>query len=259
MKKAGGSRKRKVSSGCHASRAIQTVQPFPDTGLLADNLNQRLSQLRRRIGRTRDRAYSYVLTTVKLGEGNRLEQHGSAPNFQGDVITLCTCKHQMRASQSAADWEAHVWIVGFTSRCIYEGKHWLFYLTKVDQAFESQSELWNGVPGKVRQAKAARKHFLGDMFEPKRRGLTGDARYSPSRYYTPPIHAHRQHPGGKGWHNDISYKYAQKYGHPALLVGDPDLTFLWQEPMIFFKDNHCRNYRKWLSLQSLIVQLQEAH
>jgi hypothetical protein len=164
----------------------------------------------------------------------------------------------MRASLSGTACGANVWIAGFTSRSLYEGKHWLFYLMKVGEAFESQCELWDGVAGAVRRAKAARKHFLGDMFEPKGRGLTGDARYSPSRYYTPRIHAHHKHPGDKGWHNDIRYKYAQKYGHPALLVGDPDLTFLWDEPMIFFKDDHCRNYRTWTSLEGLMARLEEA-
>jgi len=188
--------KRSSSTGCHKAQAIQTVQPFPDHGVLADNTNVPLPCLLASLYGVQGRAYSYVITTVKLKKGGYFEQHGSAPNFQGDFVTLCTCKHQMRASQSAAEWETNVWVAGFTSRCLHEGKHWLFYLMKVDKAFESQSDLWYGMSSTVRQAKAARKHFLGDMFEPKRHGLTGDARYLPSRYYTPPIHAHRQHPGG---------------------------------------------------------------
>ena len=147
----------------------------------------------------------------------------------------------MRAGQSASEWENHVWVAGFTSRCIYERKHWLFYLMKVDIAFESQSELWSGMSAKVRGAKAARKHFLGDMFEPKKPNLTGTARYTPSRYYTPPIHVHRQHPGGTGWHNDINYRYAGKHRRqPPLLVGDPQLTFLWEEPIIYLTQDHHR-------------------
>ena len=260
MRQHGCGWKRKASTGCHKTLAIQIVQPFPQGGVLADNTDVPLPRLSARLKGIRGRAYSYVVRTVKLNrETTCFEQYGSAPNFQGGLLTLCTCKHQMRASQSAAAWENNIWIAGFTSRCIHEGKHWLFYLMKVDQAFESQSELWDGMPGKVRSAKAARTHFLGDMFEPKRPGLTGPARFSPSRYYTPPIHAHRQRPGGTGWHNDIHYRHADRHDRqPPLLVGDPRLTFLWKEPIILLNHDHCRDFFRWASLQELTAQLKEA-
>ena len=259
MAKKGSCCRRPYPSGCHATKAIRKVQPFPTNGVLAGNMNLPLARLPSRLRRTRDRAYSYVVSSVKLNkEVSCFEQYGSALNFQGDLLTLCTCKHQMRAGQSAVAWENHVWVAGFTSRCIYERKHWLFYLMKVDTAFESHSELWSGMSSKVKKAKAARKHFLGDMFEPKKLQLTGNARNSPSRYYTPSIHAHRQHRGDTGWHNDINYRHADRYRHPPLLVGDPRLTFLWEEPIIYLKHDHYRDYSKWAALQELIAQLGEA-
>ncbi|NLS97586.1 MAG: hypothetical protein GXX96_36060 [Planctomycetaceae bacterium] len=164
----------------------------------------------------------------------------------------------MRASQSADDWK-DIWIAGLTSRSIYDGRHWLFCLARVKRAFESQSDLWNGMTGKVREAKAARQHYLGDMFEPKRSGLACDARYSPSRYYTPSVHAHRRDHSDTGWHNDINYCHADRHDRqPPLLVADPRLTFLWEEPIIFLNRNHCRDFFKWPSMEELLANLREA-
>jgi hypothetical protein len=203
------------------------------------------------------RSYSYVLSTVKLDHDTTMfEQHGSAPNFQGGVLTLCTCKHQMRATQSADMWKG-VWVAGFTSRTIHDGKHWLFYLSMIKSAYESHADLWKAMNARNRNAKAADRHFLGDTFRPKSPLPTGKARFTPSRYVTPSAHAHRQHQGDRGWRNDISYRHADKYRHPPLLVADPSMTFIWDEPLIYYAANHCRNFHKWPSLAGLVANLRE--
>lgn len=259
MKELGSCGKRPVASGCHTTQTVQTVQPFPEDGLLADNLDLPLPRLQARLRKVPARTYSYVVRSVKLDHSTmRFEQRGSAPNFQGDCLTLCTCKHQMRASQSLDNWEDNVWLAGFTGRTIYDGTHWLFYLAKVESAHESASDLWKSMDAAVRQAKAAHLHYLGDMFKPKTPGLAGSARYSPTQYHTPPKHTHRRTHQDTGWHNDIKYHLADKYGHPALLVAEPRLTFLWDEPIIRLRQKHCRNYLKWSSLQDLLAQLGEA-
>ena len=110
-------------------------------------------------------------------------------------------------------------------------------------------------------AKAAHVHFLGDIFEPKRPLPTADARFSPLRYVSPHLHAHRwrdEEGWHDDWHNDINYHLAHKYGHPPLLVADPGQTFIWDEPMIHFAEDHCRNYLKWSSLQELLALLRGA-
>ena len=105
MKKYDSCSKPKDSSGCHTPQVVQSVQPFPESGLLADNSHLPLALLAKRLRRIRDRAYSYVVRSVKLDRSTMsFEQHGSAPNFQGEVLTLCTCKHQMRSSQPAEEW-----------------------------------------------------------------------------------------------------------------------------------------------------------
>jgi hypothetical protein len=247
--------KQQATSVCRTVKDIETVQPFPSSGLLAENLGLPWPVLKSQIGKIQDRAYSYIVRTVKLDhERPTFEQHGSAPNFQGGVLTLCTCKHQMRATRSTEDWQG-VWVAGFTSRTIHAGRHWLFYLAKIKTAHESHSDLWSAMKVRSRNAKAADAHFLGDIFKPKSPLPTGNTCFSSTRYITPAAHAHRQHRGDKGWHNDINYYLAAKYRHPPLLVADPQQTFLWDDPMICFAGDHCRNFRKWSSLTELVAQL----
>ncbi len=247
-----------ASSECHSAVASQSIQPFPETGLLADHSNLPLAILADRIREARGRTYTYVVSTVKQNAKTlRFEQSGSAPNFQGDVLTLCTCKHQMRSRLSADQWQSDVWIAGFTSRTIYGGRHWLFYLAKVGSAHASHSDVWKSMESNARNAKAAHIHFLGDIFKPKYPQPTGTARYSPSRYLMPSVHAHRRSRGDRAWHNDIKYYLASKSRHPPLLVADPKLTFLWKEPLLFFAGKHCRDYFTWPSVQELIARLRE--
>jgi hypothetical protein len=253
-----GTTKTKSKPGCETAKAIQTVQPFPKIGSIADNLGIPLPVLKSEISDTTARAYSYVLSTVKLDhEFTSFKQFGSAPNFQGGVLTLCTCKHQMRATQSADDWKG-VWLAGFTSRTIFDSKHWLFYLAKIDSAHESHADLWQAMKTRTRNAKVADRHFLGDVFRPKSPLPTGSARFTPSRYVTPSAHAHRQHRGDRGWQNDINYRHSDRYSHPPLLVADPSMTFIWDEPLIFYASDHCRNFYKWSSLSELLSNLRAA-
>src|SRR5205809_1051133 len=136
---------RKAGAGCLSATDIQTVQPFPSGGRLGENLSLPLPLLMARFGQFKDRAYSYVVRTMQWDhETATCERHGSAPNCQGDVLTLCTCKHQMRARPAAEDWP-RVWLAGVTSRTIHEEKHLLFCLAKIEYAYESHSDLWNGL------------------------------------------------------------------------------------------------------------------
>lgn len=236
---------------------IQTFQPFPRTGLLGDSLDLPLSDLNDRVCDFRGTAYSYIATSVKLNRDTKcFEQHGSGPNFQGDVFTLCTCKHQMRSRLSAQEWQNDVWIAGFTSRSRPCNRHWLFYLAKVQSAYESYSDLWSKLNTHTRNAKAANTHFLGDVFQPKKPGLTGNARYSPMKYVKPLVHAHRRYLTDSRWKKDIHYQNVSMSKQPPLLVADRHFTFLWEVPVIFFVHNHCRDYHKWPSLQQLINNLE---
>jgi hypothetical protein len=119
------------------------VQAVPESGLLAESLNLTLPELAIRVGKAEGAAYSYVVKSVRMdGSGQHFEQHGSGPNFQGGLLTLCTCKHQMRTSLDRPD-RAGTWVAGFTNRCLHAGRHWLFYLTRVLEAYESHAEVWD--------------------------------------------------------------------------------------------------------------------
>jgi hypothetical protein len=250
---------RKADKQC-SSRSVrdnQMVQPFPSNGPLRRNLGLPLAGLKEKIKSDQNKVYSYVLMSVEIDHTYAtFQQRGSGPNFQGGALTLCTCKHRMRASLPSDDWKG-VWVAGFTSRTIYDGKHWLFYLAKIESGYESHSDLWYAMTAGIRNSKAADRHFLGDVFRPKAPQLTGAARYKPTRYVMPTDHTHRLRPGDSRWKNDISYCHADKYGHPALLVAAPKQTYLWDEPIIYFDAPHCRNFQKWGSLSQFLGQLRE--
>jgi hypothetical protein len=233
---------------------IETPQLFPKNGLLAENLNLSYGQLGNRLLDAEGVAYSYVVNSVRMNDsGQHFEQHGSAPNFQGGRLTLCTCKHQMRTSLGYSEWPG-TWVAGFTSRRIHENRNWLFYLTKVQKAYESHADLWESLPAGVRQKKSTKGNFLGDVFVPRGK-VAGTGRFDPHRYYTPSRHSHRRNSCDNGWHNDIDYWCSDRYGRPPLLVGDPHLTFLWDQPLIAFDKKHCRNFKTWDNLAQLLRHL----
>ena len=166
-----GCRRPTSATACHKPRTIQTVQPFPQDGPLVHNLNTPLPVLVTQLRGMRERTVSYVVATVKYRRKPFCSAARSAPNFQGGVLTLCTCKHQMRASQFGLDGETPTWIAGFTGRTIHEGRHWLFYLAKIQSVHEAPSDLWKSCRPLPKSEKSARRHFLGDLFKPKTKSL----------------------------------------------------------------------------------------
>jgi putative DNA base modification enzyme with NMAD domain len=204
-------------------------QALPSTGPLAANVNLDLGSFTQRIGHTHGTVYCYVVATVRFADG-RFVQTSTAPNFQGGLITLCTCKHQMRAGKPASEWPGF-WVAGVTG--VAEGPqglergNYLVYLMRVQQAFSSHRDLWEWLaehaPAAARM-KRTDKNPLGDVYVPIQ--AVGDP-YLPGAYL-PPCPDHRHQP--TAWRQDIDYV---GYGHrPALLVGDPHESFLWSEPLI---------------------------
>ena len=203
-----------------------TYQAMPCQGRLAENINLQSEALLEKIAPFRhDTVYPYVVATVKSRE-NRLYQTGSGPNFQGDLITLCSCKHEMRAYPDVKSLE-RVWIAGYTgsSRLI---SNKLFYLMMVSQTFESHHELWfsASISEEAKVAKAANLDKFGDIYQPK--GISDDP-YCHLSYFAPcEDHVHCD---PCDWHKDINYpdRYERT---PALLVGCPEYSFLWDTPAI---------------------------
>ena len=131
-----------------------------------DNSNLSLTALRGIAGSGESVAYCYVVDSVR-SEGGRLVHRGSGPNFQGEMLTLCTCKHHMRTSLSPYAWEGN-WVAGFTGIGAGGGRNALVYLIKVGYAFESHYDLWYSeeIPPQTKRAKSATLSRLGELFEP---------------------------------------------------------------------------------------------
>src|SRR5437667_6972431 len=102
--------------------------------------------------------YAYIVTTIETIRDFQLRQRGSAPNFDGGRITLCTCKHKDRAtfhpSSDPHDPWKNVWVAGLTSRSEDPSRS-LAYLMCVERSFLSQRELWRFLPDGCRRAKSA--------------------------------------------------------------------------------------------------------
>jgi hypothetical protein len=143
------------------------------------------------------------------------------------------------------------WIAGFCGVKAGGGRCALVYLMKVAQTFESQYDLWHVLSPRVRLAKAAhlKGNALGDLYKPKHR-LKDEERFDPSNY-SPPCdgHTHLKH---QEWHKDINHMYHGR--RPALLVGEPDHSYLWEYPRLCFEGNIGRGQRK-LALPELLSHL----
>ena len=143
-------------------------QEWPTQGELKKNMNLPLEKLKNKLRGQSGEAHRYIVTSIKnekgkLAPADRFVQTGCGPNFQGDLITLCTCRPDLRSRHDSPGWEGK-WIAGFTSKRL--GGHYLFYLMKVSKAFQSQADIWKQLQPDVVNAKSARKQTCGDLFEP---------------------------------------------------------------------------------------------
>jgi len=225
-------------------------QLYPETGKLADNSNLSLTSLVKSLPGIDDApVYSYVVRTIKR-QGSGFVQSGSGPNFQGGMMTLCTCKHWMRTFLNVDSW-CGVWIAGFSGVNATDRGNGLVYLMQVGRAFESHYELWQWLPAEVRRAKAAHLHKLGDVFKPKTDRIRPDGltRFEPGNYIPP--RCDHSHASNNRWYRDVSY---EGFGgrRAALLVGGPIRSFLWSKPVVFFRESQHPRTRKWKNLQEFL-------
>ena len=168
-----------------------------------------------------DEVYAYIVQSVEY-DGSKFLQTGTGPNFEGGVITLCTCKHKMRASSRKVKegWKS-TWIAGFTGQRLFkDGRNYLFYLMRVGEAFPSQKALWDSLDIYTQKAKNALYNPLGDLYQPKPLAEFKD-KYEYSSYYKPcKEHSHYKR---DEWKCDINYEGL----HPSLLLGEKDNSYLW--------------------------------
>ena len=123
---------------------------------------------------------------------------------------------------------------------------------KIGKGFHSHKELWMWLPPDVRIAKNARHNICGDVYEPKPSLRDPFA----IQDYWPPAETH-VHKTDKVWYKDINYSanYKKIRERPALLVDDPESSFLWSQPMIYITSKLPR-LKKWNRLQDFMDALE---
>ncbi|MBW7990619.1 MAG: hypothetical protein FVQ84_11480 [Planctomycetes bacterium] len=226
-------------------------QRFPDKGLLACDRQRNLSlvELKKNADQDDPNVHFYVVATIKY-QDQRFLQYGTGPNFQGDLITLCTCKHLMRSSMDVCEWRGK-WIAGFTSITEHQRKNFLVYMMKVSEAFESHYDLWfsESISCEAKRAKAAHLNRFGDIYEPKYRGTP---RFVAKGFKKPC----KNHNHVDGWPTDIKYEKGYSRRPAALLVGDQRKSFLWNHPKIWYPHQLPRQCKK-LKFNEFLDRLRE--
>lgn len=205
--------------------------------------------------------YAYIVTTIETTPDYQLKQTGCGPNFNGGRITLCTCKHQGRAtlqlSRDPNDPWKNVWVAGLTSKTANPSRS-LAYLMCVERSFLNQRELWRYLPNDCRQAKSASKSTLGDLYEPK--AAAKNAPDNPMCYNSPIRgHAHSTEKEPNIWHDDIGGWGRYSLPH-RLLLGQVAQSYRWTQVKMILKPDvigASAHHRIYPSLIEFIENLQE--
>jgi len=232
-------------------------QSFPSYGILKDNANKNKYELLNIIKGSTSPIYSYIVDTLKICNG-KYAQTGCGPNYQGGLITLCTCKHRMRTGKptkcemsDVSDWLKswnNIWIAGVSG--IHRGKNdfnSLFYLMNVMLAFQDHESLWEYLKLNYREAATAKRadqSMFGDIYPPNTKPCTK--------------HVHNvinEETNKLRWEDDVNYQKGHCGRKPALLVGDPLKSFIWTEPSISFKDGKLPRTKKWDNIQEFAILL----
>lgn len=230
-------------------------QKYPSNNRLTKNMNLGSEELLTRVS-PRETGCFYKLSTVLPSEDSTEFRHiGSGPNFQGGLISQCTCRHDIRAKwYSLKEWKSK-WIAGITSKTNL-GASYLFYLIKVQKTFSSYKSLFDyytQIDPQIIEAKSAEVNRLGDLYIPNEH-ITD--LYDLDNYRYHPEHSHRDE---KNRLKDINYpKYTQHYmksgtsKHATLLLGDPNHSYLWSKPLMKFRKDNAPRSGKYDSLTEFL-------
>ena len=234
---------------CNNTYRDTSSQPFPTTGTLGQHRNFDLLSIKSLYAKDESLVYYYVIATVLNKEGSFV-QTGSAPNFQGGIISLCTCKRFMRTFFKPKHWEGK-WVAGFSGLDAGKRRNALVFLMRINHAYSSYAELWAAgeITKQTKLAKSASRDSFGDLYEPI---ADGGCPYDPKSYKNPlEIHVHHD---DSEWHRDIDYenRFGQK---PAYLFGEPEYSYFWNKPMIYLPNSIGIGQRK-SQLKDLIKELE---
>lgn len=222
------------------------------------SFNLTLNKLKKRLDKClSENIYYYVLSTLRF-DNNKIIQTGTGPNLEGGLITLCTCKHNMRTYPNIKE---NTWIAGFTSiNDIDKLKNYLFYLFRIKKTFDNQFEYYTFLKDNFPKAcniKNSKTNEFGDLFFPKR-GFKFKNKIdynNPQIYLTP----HPKHGHINTWNKDIERVKVKHWGiesfkNHKLLIGDIENSFVWNLPMIYFNNKLTRGQKK-ATLKDFIKEL----
>ena len=256
---------RRAASPCCGEKKARTddcgpkaidFQPFPTDRPFLKNFNIAPERLQRIAARVPDvEVYSYVLTTATWDAPHtgKVTQRGSAPNFQGGRITLCTCKYAMRAGRRRHLWPG-TWVAGFCSGAKRQA-YGLFYLMRITEAFESHGDLWNALTRAERMERSMARTSHGDLMEPKTASFEKD-RFNIKNYLRVlKTHVHTTPKYPDQYLRDFDFREYDRHKRIApLLLGEKENSFLWSRPRFEFRGKHPRT-KKFHSLANLVQHL----
>ena len=233
-------------------QTFSTYQRYPESGPLKENLDVPLESVRQRLSPEQySKVYAYVMTSID-NNGDAFQQAGCGPNFQGDVLTVCSCKAEMRTFK---DVNRGAWVSGFTGVHGTKKGCGLFYLTKIMDTAASQYDLWkNKLSPRSRNRKAAHLDPYGDTFEPiiEVENVDDPRVYRASNYKKPlEGHVHSRSGEPDRWHLDINYVGKRTKRRQLFLIGDPLATFIWTKHFIFFRGERHPRLRKTMMQEFL--------
>jgi len=242
------------------------LQKWPTEGILAEkNMDLNLAELDSRIRDIFEGGAHYTVTSVEPSRicYNTFIQTGCGPNFEGGLISQCTCRHDIRASwYGLEEWQSK-WLAGFTGwgrdRC---GDSYLFYIMKIEKAFPSFKKLYDEYQSRdinLIKVKRADKNPFGDLYYPKKEGISDD--YDINSYEN--LHTNHPHNKCKRRLQDVNYpEFTKRFlnkiteKHASLLLGHLKYSFLWKTPMIRYKGEHAPWHGKWSDIKSFLDNLE---
>jgi hypothetical protein len=258
-----------MNKGCCDSG--KDFQPWPDKGNLGSDKHKNigLKTLKEKLRNGRGPVHAYIATTVKAARNpannsdKEFSQKGCGPNFQGDRITVCTCRPDLHRFNSEKNQDPDLkyrghWYAGFTGAKVDPCENYLFYLVRVEKAFRSQKQIFEYLKEtspEVIRAKNATENAWGDLYQPK---PNVSDEWNPSNYERPVLgHCHHRDLEDRRWHEDIEYLGPCR--RVALLLGDQEHSYLWSKPLICKRSKFTspRGGQRYSTLQELLSALRE--
>jgi hypothetical protein len=185
--------------------------------------------------------YLYTQHEVFYEQGDVIRQTRSAPNWDGGVVTMATCKHHMRTTDRR--WEG-TWIAALGPKHCAENT--LLFVGMVYKEFESNYELGQWLKRTYRaayDAKLATCNPRGDIYTPKKE-LLPKQRFDHKNFVTPEGHTrstefYKKSPGSTSdrpdgkvpkWWRDVEY-VGRGQRRPPVFVLRP--VYLFSQPTLW--------------------------